>query len=184
MWLWDWNLCCQYVSLNERHQHRNWCLWTRYFLNEGMWNAENVLTDLKLEDGAGFKNFVRMTFWNAGQIIGYKIAQTDTKYWTAIHVPLLIQLAVTFRYLARCKSFTNLVYTFMISKKSTSAVIPEVCEALIDALRTYVKVSDCNEFYSMLYFVRYGNRICSPYTSTVSKSSNHLHTTCYLTYTF
>jgi len=41
------------------------------------------------------------------------------------------------------------MYTFKISKQSTPEIIPEVCEALIDALRTYVKVSDCNQLYSM-----------------------------------
>jgi hypothetical protein len=110
------------------------------------------------------------------QIIGCKTAQTDTKYWAAI--PLFIQLAVTFRYLARSE------YIFKISKQSTSAVIPEVCEALIDILSTYVKESDCNQFYSVLYFVRYGNIICQAYTSTVWKLNDHLHTKCYLTYTF
>jgi hypothetical protein len=48
-----------------------------------MWNGENLLADLKLEDGAGFRNVVRMTasdFEMLLQIIGCKTAQTDTKY--------------------------------------------------------------------------------------------------------
>jgi hypothetical protein len=56
-------ICAAYVFLlNERRRRRNqrrW--WTRHFLNEGTWYGENILAYLKLEDGAGFRNFVRMT---------------------------------------------------------------------------------------------------------------------------
>ena len=75
------------------------------------------------------------------------MAKTDTKYLAAI--PLLIRLAVTFRYLASGESFTNLMYMFKISKQSTSAIISEMCEALTDALRTNIKISNCSKFYSM-----------------------------------
>ena len=81
------------------------------------------------------------------QIIGCKMAKTDTQYRAAI--PLLIWLAVTFRYLASGESFTNLMYMFKISKQSTSAIISEMCEALTDALRTNIKISNCSKFYSM-----------------------------------
>ena len=66
------------------------------------------------------------------------------------------------------------MYTFKISKQSTVAIIPKVCEALIDARGTYVKVSDCNQFYSMcctlwnsvtefvkLTLVQYENKVIS-----------------------
>jgi len=34
----------------------NWILWwSRYFLNEGTQNGENLLADMKLEDGAVFR---------------------------------------------------------------------------------------------------------------------------------
>jgi hypothetical protein len=142
-----------------------------------MWNGEKLLAVMKLEDGAVFRNFVRMSpsdFEMLWQIIGCKTAQTKRQYRTAI-LPF-IQLAFMFRYLASGESFTNLIYTFQISKQSTSAVIPEVCEALIDALRTYVKVSDCNQFYSMC------RTLWDP--TTVWTLSNHWHTMCFVTYTF
>jgi hypothetical protein len=40
------------------------------------------------------------------------------------------------------------------SPDSPHVIIPEVCEALIDAIRTYVKVSECNHFYSMCCTLR------------------------------
>jgi hypothetical protein len=52
-----------YISLlNERRRRRNrirW--WTRLFLKEGTRCGDNLSTDLKVEDGAGFRNVVRMT---------------------------------------------------------------------------------------------------------------------------
>ena len=53
-----------------------------------------------------------------------------------------IQINIVVRYLASGESFTSLMYTFKISKQSISAIIPEVCEALINALKTYIKVSN------------------------------------------
>lgn len=73
------------------------------------------------------------------QIIGCKISRTDTKHRAAI--PRSIRLAVTLKYFASGESFTSLMHIFKIYKQSMSAVIPEVCETPIDALKTYVKMT-------------------------------------------
>ncbi|GFG40238.1 hypothetical protein Cfor_09826 [Coptotermes formosanus] len=72
------------------------------------------------------------------QKIGPIIQRKDTKYREEI--PASIRLAVTVKYLASGDSFTSLTYTFKISKQSISMIVPEVCEALIAALKEYVKV--------------------------------------------
>jgi hypothetical protein len=102
-------ICTAHVFLlNERRRRRNWRRWwTWHFLNKGTGYGEN-LAYLKLEDGAGFRNFVRMTlsdFEILLQIIGSKISGTETKYRTPI--PPSIRLAVTVRYLAAGESFTK-----------------------------------------------------------------------------
>lgn len=145
-------ICTAYVFLLiERHWWRNWRhWWNTYFLNEETWYGENRLADLNLQDGAGFRNFVRMTpydFEKSLQIIRCKISWTDTQYQAVI--PPSIQLAILLRYLASGESFTSLMYTFKISKQSISAIIPEMCEAVISALKPYIKVSNCNQFYSV-----------------------------------
>jgi hypothetical protein len=147
----------------ERHWRSNWRRWRNtYFLNEETLYGENLLADLNLQDAAGFRNFVRMTphdFKKSLQIIRCKISRTYTQYWAAI--PPSIQLAVILRYLASGESFTSLMYTFQTSKQSISAIIPEVCKAVIKALKPYIKLSNCSQFYScVLYFVRYRKRIC------------------------
>ena len=73
------------------------------------------------------------------QSIGPNIRKQDTKYRAAI--PVALRLAMTLRYLASGDSYTSLIYTFRISKQSISEIVPVVCNAIITALKPYIKVS-------------------------------------------
>lgn len=105
--------------LTDSCRLRNWrWRWPRHFLKEGIWYEANISAD--------FEMFL--------QITGCKIR----RYHGVI--PPSIWLAVTLRYLASGEDFTSLMYTFNTSKHSISAVIREMCKALIIALKTYIKV--------------------------------------------
>ncbi|XP_015432526.1 PREDICTED: serine protease gd-like [Dufourea novaeangliae] len=69
--------------------------------------------------------------------VGPKIERRNTQFREAILAS--VRLAVTLRYLVTGDTFTSLMYTFKISKQSISNIVPEVCEALIHALRDLVK---------------------------------------------
>jgi hypothetical protein len=101
-------VCTAHVFLvHERRRRRNlrrW--WTRHFLNKDTRYGENLLADFKLEDGAGFRNFVKMTpsdFYILLQISGSRISGTETKSLAAI--PPSIRSVVTLRYLATGESY-------------------------------------------------------------------------------
>ncbi|XP_026813974.1 uncharacterized protein LOC113554362 isoform X2 [Rhopalosiphum maidis] len=70
--------------------------------------------------------------------IGPKIMKKDTTMRNAVSVDK--RLAVTLRFLATGDSYTSLQYTFLISKQLISLIVPEVCQAFIEVLKTYVKV--------------------------------------------
>jgi len=62
----------------------------------------------------------------------------DTTFKKAI--PVNEQLAVTLRFLATGDSYHSLMYIFKILKQVISAIVPEFCDALINALQDYIKV--------------------------------------------
>lgn len=71
--------------------------------------------------------------------IGPQIAKQDTKWRKA--VPVNERLALTLRFLATGDSYKSLHYLFKISPQLISQIVPEVCSALITALRDLIKVS-------------------------------------------
>ncbi|KAH9641699.1 hypothetical protein HF086_005145 [Spodoptera exigua] len=103
----------------------------------------SLLVELKSQHISGqYKNFTRMSptdFEYLLTIIAPKISRQDTIMRSAISPQ--DRLALTLRFLATGDSFTSLQYTFRISKQSMSCIVPEVCEAIIKALKENIKVS-------------------------------------------
>jgi hypothetical protein len=103
-----------------------------------------LLAELSMEDGNGFRNFTRMTasdFEFLITIIGSKVSRQNTNYRKSITVNE--RLAVTLRFLATGDSYQSLMYLFKTAKQSISTIVPELCEALVEALQEYIKVSTC-----------------------------------------
>lgn len=70
-------------------------------------------------------------------LIGPKIAIQDTNMRSVISVK--VRLAATFRFLATGEYFTSIQYLFNASKQIILRIIPEVCVALIEVLKIYIK---------------------------------------------
>lgn len=102
-----------------------------------------MLRDLQMEDQSLFQNFSRMSvadFEKLLVLVEPIISKEDTNYRKCISSRE--RLALTLRFLATGDSYTSLMYLFKISKQSVSAIVPEVCEALITVLSDLIKVSN------------------------------------------
>jgi hypothetical protein len=135
-----------FVILDEKDQRRTrkrrWWM-TSLFRSREQYSATDLIRDLNIERQYGlFHNFCRMHSTDLEFLlsrIGPKITKRDSKFGRAI--PAAERLVVTLRYLATGDSYASLMYTFKISKQLISRIVPEVCSAIVEHLRDYVKVS-------------------------------------------
>lgn len=106
-------------------------------------NSANIIRELTFEgDNEPFNNFTRMSridFEYLLSLIGPQIKKKDTHMREAISPE--DKLLITLRFLATGDSYTSLQYMFKVSKQSISRFVPVVCEAIIQALKDYIKVS-------------------------------------------
>lgn len=90
---------------NKKRPRRHPRYWQRSFLQARKnYSGSHLLTDLKVDDAAGFKIFCRMSvtdFEYLLNLVGPKIAKRNT---------LHERLAVTLRFLATGDSYTSLMY--------------------------------------------------------------------------
>ncbi|CAI6353478.1 unnamed protein product [Macrosiphum euphorbiae] len=78
-------------------------------------------------------------FENLICLIGPAVHKQNTIWRTAISVTE--RLALTLRFLATEDSYHSTMYQFKISTQAISLIVPEVCEAIVNALSEYIKVS-------------------------------------------
>jgi hypothetical protein len=70
-------------------------------------------------------------------LVGEKISKKDTAFRKAISVQE--SLALTLRFLASGDWYVTLQYLFKNSKQAISCIVPEVCEALVEKLKDYIR---------------------------------------------
>jgi len=105
-------------------------------------NLIRLIRELAIEDKSEYKSFMRMTpeqFEFLLQKISPKIQRDDTVMRPAI--PEKIKLELTLSFLATGNSYRSLSHFFRVSKAAISIFVPEVLNAVYEALNDNIKVS-------------------------------------------
>ncbi|CAH2001493.1 unnamed protein product [Acanthoscelides obtectus] len=92
------------------------------------------------------KNFTRISTEDLNQLryfIEPRVNKMDTQFREAITVTE--RLAITLRFLATGDSYNSLQYLFRVSKQSISRIVPEVCDAISEVLKDWVKIPTSEE---------------------------------------
>lgn len=126
--------------------------WERKWISRRIhFGASKLLEELATEDNESFKNHLRMSeekFEELLRHISPAIQKSNTKMRSALPARLKLQIAL--RYLATGDSFASLQYMYRVPKCTISKFIPQVCNAIFEALKDYVKVGF--QFSLLLYF--------------------------------
>lgn len=101
-----------------------------------------LLTELATEDLKEYMTILRMTpenFFDLLELVSEKLTRNDTFMRDSLTPQ--IKLEATLYFLATGNSYTSLQHLFRISKAAISKFIPEVCDAVFESLKNYIKVS-------------------------------------------
>ena len=134
------------TMINEREKKKKRkSVWVKPWLKRRLilGTYKTLFRELKTENVVDFTNYTRVTP-DVFELILNKISPKISKQDTVMRksIPAGARLEATLRFLAGGEAYSSLQYSTRISKHSLSAIIPETCEAIYQALKDdYLKVS-------------------------------------------
>nr|CAH7738350.1 unnamed protein product [Callosobruchus chinensis] len=114
---------------------------TRIHRNSTSLTMDKKLHELVAEPSNEFQKFTRMSSVDFEYLLN-KVSTQISKQNTQLReaIPARLRLAVTLRYLATGDDYQSLHFLFKISPQVISQIVPEVCQALNEVLKEYIKV--------------------------------------------
>lgn len=115
------------------------CWQTKWFASREKEGCESTINSFTLSQ---FQNFCRMSSTDIDYVlqrIGGKIEKQNTNWRPSI--PAKTRLILTLRFLATGDSCDSLAFSFKIFKQSISTIVMEVCQAIIEDMKEWIKVS-------------------------------------------
>ncbi|XP_048481249.1 uncharacterized protein LOC125489424 [Plutella xylostella] len=126
----------------RRRRNKRKCIkkrqcWMRPLFQQRTKNLKGIFYEINYRT----PQFLRLSleeFEHIHTLVDPFIKKMDTHWRTAITSKE--RLAITLRYLATGDSYSSLQYTFHVSKQTISTIIPEVCDAIVRALKDMVQL--------------------------------------------
>ncbi|XP_054744317.1 uncharacterized protein LOC129248716 [Anastrepha obliqua] len=133
------------ASLPIKRAKRQWIKeWRKNRCDRGSFAFLNK--ELLVHDEQSYRNFLRVSksqFDYLLSLIANEIQRSDSTMRAAI--PAAEKLALTLRFLSTGESYVSLDYQIRVSKSSISIIVPEVCSALYNKLKSsYLKFPNSN----------------------------------------
>lgn len=126
---------------DEQRKKRKWS--KQWLLERRKYSHMNLLHELKSNEPADFKNYLRMenhTFYELLNMVRPFIEKQNTMMRESISAEE--RLVATLRFLATGRSFEDMKFSCAISAQALGKIIPETCWAIYKVLRQeYLKVS-------------------------------------------
>jgi len=104
--------------------------------------SSTLLKEFAVDDQLSYRNIMRMStdnFENLLCLTRSMIQKQNTNMRMAL--PAKLKLEITLRFLATGDSFKSLQYLFRVPACTISKFLPEVLDAITEALKSYLKVS-------------------------------------------
>lgn len=132
------------LEKRKKNKRRHRKMWVRKYYERGKANVNyiEIISTMNIEGPEFYRQFTRIT--EAGfkfilDKIRHRIQKKDTYFRSAITAEE--RLSVTLKYLAAGDIYFTLCSLFRMSRSSISKMIPEVCEAICEELKTdFLKV--------------------------------------------
>ena len=126
--------------LKKRRKRR---MWVKDWIGKrNIFTHVNLLNEIKKTDVDDFQRYFRMdekAYYKLLEMVRPYITKQDTIMRESISANE--RLSITLRYLATGESFSRLCYSGIMGKSTISGIVQETCEAIITALKDYIKVT-------------------------------------------
>ncbi len=132
----------QVICLRRLRRQRWWWCWPWLLRWLSFGQFEHLMVELRIEDPAGFQNFVRCEpamFQEMVDRLKPLICKLDTNYRKALDPGLKVVIAI--RYMATGDSSKGLQYGFCVAYNTICLLIAEVTSAIVDAYHEEVIVT-------------------------------------------
>nr|CAI5843406.1 unnamed protein product [Callosobruchus analis] len=150
--------------MNKSRKKRRFWVGQRILRRTRLGASETLLKELAAEDKDGYRNYLRMSEEKFEELLSKvqnSVKKQDTVMRQAISPKLKLQ--VTLRYLATGDSFQTLAFLYRVPKNTISSFLAEVCPAIYDALKDFIKVPHTEDEWKNIekeYYFRWNFTKC------------------------